>query len=308
MADAKRLFEQGLSDNPQINSCKSGKAENAVEIPDSYDWRDAYPECVQEPQVIPRNCSATYIYSSLSATEDRICMKSQEKIRLSAQEIIDCDKTNNGCQGGNVNMVLTWGKRRGFLPETCYPLVGDKGECPDEHLTENSCRQQNNLYKVIDFCLANEIDGVKKEILANGPVLGQMTPYTDFLTYKEGIYSRTTDAFKFNGNHIVKVIGWENTPDGSSAWIVQNTWGLDWGEDGYAKIGSGGETMLDFYAIGFAAYPTTMADYYAQQSQPQMTINQKDFNEIDDSMIIDLDNDIFNDSEPVVEEGIDTEL
>lgn len=76
------------------------------------------------------------------------------------------------------------------------------------------CRQTNNFYKVIDFCLATEINGIKKEILTNGPVLGQLTPYTDFLTYKEGTYSRTADAFKFNGNHVVKVLGWENTPDG----------------------------------------------------------------------------------------------
>lgn len=95
-----------------------------------------------------------------------------EKVRLSAQEIIDCDKANTGCTGGNVNKVLTWGKRRGFLPESCYPFVGEAQECPDDHLQENSCRQTNNFYKVIDFCLATEIAGVKKEILANGPVLG----------------------------------------------------------------------------------------------------------------------------------------
>jgi len=172
MMEAKRLFEQGLSDQPNIDPCKSNQAENAVEIPESYDWRQQYPDCVQEPLTIPQNCSASYIYSSLSATEDRICMKSNEKVRLSAQEIIDCDRANNGCTGGNVNKVLTWGKRRGFLPETCYSFVGKDGECPDEHLTENSCRQTNNFYKVIDYCLATEIDGVKKEILANGPVLG----------------------------------------------------------------------------------------------------------------------------------------
>ena len=39
MADAKRLFEQGLSDNPNIDPCKSGTPENEMEIPESYDWR-----------------------------------------------------------------------------------------------------------------------------------------------------------------------------------------------------------------------------------------------------------------------------
>ena len=128
MSEAKRLFEQGLADNPNIDPCKSGSPETEMEVPDSYDWRLVYPNCVQEPQTIPQNCSSSYIYSTLSATEDRICMKSEgssTKIQLSAQELIDCNLATNGCTGGQVNKVLSWGKRRGFVPSSCYPLTGD---------------------------------------------------------------------------------------------------------------------------------------------------------------------------------------
>jgi len=83
------------------------------------------------------------------------------------------------------------------------------------------------------------------------------------LTYKEGVYHRTGDGFKFQGNHVVKVIGWDSNPDGSSYWIIENSWGSDWGENGYGKI-QAGETMLDFYGIGMATFPYTMAEYYAQ--------------------------------------------
>jgi len=42
-----------------------------------------------------------------------------------------------------------------------------------------------------------------------------MVIYTDFLTYKEGLYHRTEDSFKFgSGQHIVKIIGWEKNADG----------------------------------------------------------------------------------------------
>lgn len=78
------------------------------------------------------------------------------------------------------------------------------------------------------------------------------------------MYHRTQESFRFAGNHIMKVVGWETGDDEgqSSYWIAQNVWGEDWGEEGFVKVNMG-ESMLDAFAIGFAAYPMTMADYYS---------------------------------------------
>lgn len=103
--------------------------------------------------------------------------------------------------------------------------------------------------------------------MTNGPVLGQLSPYTDMLTYSEGVYMRTNEAFKYQGNHIFKIVGWNSSPDGGSVWIVENVWGADWGENGYARIASSGETSLDFYALSFAVYPKTLAEYYKHEQE-----------------------------------------
>jgi hypothetical protein len=52
-------------------------------------------------------------------------MGSKQIVRLSAQEVLDCDHSSQGCKGGTANRVLTWGKRKGFVPEDCYtkPVV-----------------------------------------------------------------------------------------------------------------------------------------------------------------------------------------
>jgi len=115
-----------------------------------------------------------------------------------------------------------------------------------------------------------------------------MNPHTDLLTYSKGVYQRVEGSFRFQGNHVVKVLGWETSPDGSSYWIVENTWGSDWGEDGYARIASGGETSLDFYALGFTIYPKTMADLYAEQMASQ-TINMDQFSGDFDDLDEDID-------------------
>lgn len=195
-------------------------------------------------------------------------MGSQQIVRLSADEILDCDKTSNACKGGYVNRVLSWGKRRGFVPETCYIKSSDPDAvCQIESLAENECRQNLNIFKVVDYCLSSEIDGIKKEIMTNGPVVSQISPFTDFLVYSSGDYQRTSEAFKYNGNHVVKVFGWKKTPDGNTAWLIENTWGETWGDHGFGQVLSNGESMLDFYAIGLAVYPTSIAEYQESQQQ-----------------------------------------
>ena len=93
-----------------------------------------------------------------------------------------------------------------------------------------------------------------------------MQVFTDFLVYKEGSYHRTEDAFKFNGQHVVKIVGWEQASEGQDVWIVENTWGEDWGENGFVKIyAQDRSTQVDFYALGLAAYPMTMEQYYMMQ-------------------------------------------
>ena len=118
--------------------------EEEIDVPESYDWREAYPNCVQETQSIggPNggNCSASYAFATLSAVEDRICMGSNVTVRLSAQEIVDCDSANFGCDGGYVNKVLNWGAKKGFITEECLDYTGKAQECEVDHMESNACR------------------------------------------------------------------------------------------------------------------------------------------------------------------------
>ena len=66
-----------------------------------------------------------------------------------------------------------------------------------------------------------------------------MFPYTDLPAYSEGVYSPDqSSAFKFNGQHIVKIIGWGGDMAGEY-WIVESSWGESWGQGGTAKIHAG---------------------------------------------------------------------
>jgi len=61
----------------------------------------------------------------LSTVEDHICMKNgNNTVRLSSQEVIDCDANSYGCSGGYVNKVLQFGRNKGFILDECMEYNG----------------------------------------------------------------------------------------------------------------------------------------------------------------------------------------
>lgn len=99
-----------------------------------------------------------------------------------------------------------------------------------------------------------------------------MTVFTDFLAYKEGQYSKTQEAFKFNGNHVVKIVGYQKSMEGATEWIIENTWGEDWGQDGYGiVVGGRGDTGIEMFGVGAGVMPYTMYDYMSMQGMADAT-------------------------------------
>lgn len=297
------MFAVTLSDTPTIEKCASGLNEEII-VPETYDWREQYPQCVREVQRTNLNCIASsYVAATMSAAEDRICMSTGEHHNLSRNEFIDCDANSKGCKGGDVQRVLNYGKRKGFIEDSCYP---EAGQCPEDHFETNTCRLEKQVFRVVDHCLAERTEGVKKEILKNGPVLAMIQPYTDFLTYGDGVYQRSQNAFKFNGYHIVKVIGWTIIKE-QDVWIIENTWGADWGQNGFGMVATG-DTLIDSFSLGFALIPVTQAqmEIYRRQQEAQQAMDS--FNADPNSWGEQEDQSEFDGEEGVLEEGIDVDL
>ena len=97
---------------------------------------------------------------------------------------------------------------------------------------------------------------IKKEIYQNGPVLGLIHAYREFLTYHKGVFNFNATPF-VNGYQVVKIVGWgKHEVDGetTSFWLVENMWGKDWGQDGLAEVEMGNkDSMIDKFTV--ALYP-----------------------------------------------------
>ena len=174
--------------------------------------------------------------------------------------------------------MLNFGYKKGFIAEDCYDEFAGKAKdtCDVDHWENNYCRAENMVYKMQDYCVSIQPENIKRELVENGPVIVQTNVFTDFLAYKEGSYVRTQDAFRFpNGVHVLKVVGYQQSMDGSTEWIVENSWGEDWGENGYAKIVSSGELNIDMYAIAPLAKPYTEKDSEAYDAHQLKIENAK---------------------------------
>lgn len=92
-------------------------------------------------------------------------------------------------------------------------------------------------FHLLDYCLASEEEGIKREIFKNGPVVAVMPVYRDFLVYKSGVYTVVEGTSRFHSGHAVKIVGWgKDKETQASYWILENSWGESWGINGFAYV------------------------------------------------------------------------
>ena len=248
LADAKRLMSTSFASHSNLNKCF---VDGSEEIPASYDFREANKACKLGVKDQHKKCASSYAVTTASTLSERMCLENpaNELQSLSAQELLSCDTANKGCRGGYVNNALEYTVMRGLVTEECLPYKGTyDAKCSDMCAEPIKVRPDS-------FCVLFGENDIKREILKNGPVISNMEVHTDFLTYKSGVYTKDEDAPKFSGSHAIKIVGWgeedgsEEEPNkGNKYWIIENSWGEDWGINGYAKISANQNLFFEQYA------------------------------------------------------------
>jgi len=240
VGDVKML--QGVS----VSSMGSGVAPCTVPdvpIPSSFDLRDKWPQCFTSPIYNMGNCTASWAIATASALSNRYCISNPSEygeLMLSPQQLLSCDSSNRGCDGGDLDTAWKFVEREGLVSEICFPYQADGTiSC------SSRCSKEVPL-KSASHCALNSVSAIKREILTNGPVVAPIFLVDDFLVYRGGLYqemktaTQITDSRRQRIIHAVKIIGWGNM-EGKQYWIIENSWGEDWGEHGFAKIMAGGD-------------------------------------------------------------------
>jgi len=259
-----------------IQMCKIDDTFEGGIIPVNFDGRTKWPECFGEVYD-SGNCTSSYAIAAASSLAARFCVADDSayaKTRLAPQQVLNCDKKSRGCTGGGIDSVWSYIERRGLYPEECLPYAGKKGEC------KTTCDEKKKL-KSISHCVMRGTKNIKRDILASGPAVVPVPVWSDFLVYSGGVYSHSevaTPVYGSNGKAIlqaVTIVGWGRSggAKGTEYWLVENSWGKAWGEEGYAKIVVD-EVLMEGYVI--AATPETEENIKKAEADKVLAAERKE--------------------------------
>ena len=118
----------------------------------------------------------------------------------------------------------------GIDTEAEYPYMARAGRC--KYRVDNLNITDNGF---VDIESGNE-DQLKEAVATVGPVsIAIDASRRSFMAYKRGVYHDHTCS-STQLDHGVLVVGYGTDPDGGDYWLVKNSWGKTWGEEGYIRM------------------------------------------------------------------------
>jgi len=175
-------------------------------------------------------CGSCWAFSTTGSTEGRDFIANAGTLQsLSEQELVDCDRSHdNGCNGGLMDYAFDFIHQNGGIDsEADYPYVGRRQTC-------NSAKESQHVVGVDSHTdVAPGSASQMQAAVSQGPVsIAIEADQYGFQHYNGGVFSGTCGT---NLDHGVLIVGFASGSNGY--WKVKNSWGGNWGEEGYIRMG-----------------------------------------------------------------------
>ncbi|XP_064488078.1 procathepsin L-like [Ornithodoros turicata] len=197
------------------------------DIPDEIDWRDYHYVTQVKDQ---GKCASGWAFSAAGALEGQHFGDTGNLVSLSAQNLVDCDNGSSGCEGGNMNSAFEYVfYNDGIDTELSYPYTARKGSCKF-----SKSNVGDTDLGALDVTPRTE-DALQSAVATSGPISAAIdASHQSFRFYSGGIYNEP-HCSSSNLDHGVLVVGYGTGADGDY-WIVKNSYGIGWGENGYIRM------------------------------------------------------------------------
>jgi len=196
-------------------------------IPDNYDWRNHSPNPVT-PVKNQGQCGSCWAFSTTEEIESVWILAGKTQQILSEQQIVDCDTTDDGCDGGDTVTAYQYVISAGGLEtEQSYPYEA----------VDQNCQFNANLVaaKITSWYYATTTknETQMQQALYSVAPLSICVDASTWQYYNGGIIKKDCGT---NLDHCVQITGYGTSSDGTPFWWIRNSWGVSWGQAGYLQV------------------------------------------------------------------------
>ena len=247
--DTIKFYNENATDATEgLNFLAGDKGESQEEqgrnlqsVPANFDWRNQGAVTSVKNQ---GSCGGCWAFCTAANIEGQLYIRRRQSISLSPQQMIDCDNSNNGCNGGMMGPAMNYIRNTGGIVSwSSYPFQGYR----------NYCRFNRNsvVARVSGFTSAGSSNEevIKNYLYRTGPLAITMNART-LQNYKGGVYNAPYNYCPYAPDHGVTLVGYGVTSSGLKYWTIKNSWGPYWGEGGYFRIARGrGLCGVNMYVV-----------------------------------------------------------
>jgi cathepsin F len=213
---------------------KVWEAKKLVGLAASFDWRD---KGAVTPVYNQGQCGSCWAFSITENIESQWFLAGNTLTSLSMEQVVDCDTSDDGCGGGDpptaYEYVISAGGQEYYSD---YPYTAGGGQA-------GSC-QFNKAD--IDAVLSNwqyvtqsgDESAMQSFLVSNGPI-SVCVDAESWQYYQGGIITTNSDCGD-SLDHCVMITGYGQAEE-TNFWWVRNSWGTDWGEEGYLQVQMGAD-------------------------------------------------------------------
>lgn len=231
----KEQYVGGLKTEVGSYGCKSFSSD-ASGAPSSIDWRQKGAVTSVKDQ---GQCGSCWTFSATGAVEGAWAISTGKLVDLSEQELVDCatgfSYGSHGCSGGQMDGAFKFIIENGQCALSSYPYTSGKTK------TGGSCEKCSAVAHISSCSDVKPNDQISlKAAVSQQPVAIAIEADTKyFQSYSSGVL--TSSSCGTNLDHGVLIVGY-GTENGQDYWLVKNSWGTSWGDNGYVKIARSSST------------------------------------------------------------------